>query len=170
MSKEIFILCNSAECLKEISSGKYPDLQTKDLFTCNNAFTFFRTSGKHFNMMVDGNDIYRFTERPENLFREYHQKIYFIFSEFEKPQIIVDHYERDISFSPIKIGCSSAIAALFYLNAVLNYDVIRLIGYTLIEDHEGTPAEKKNEFQKLYNNYFQEKVSDHVFRFTRKIG
>jgi len=53
MKNEIYILCNSPQCLNEISSVNYPNLHNKNIFTCNLAYSYFRTSDRHLNIFTD---------------------------------------------------------------------------------------------------------------------
>lgn len=139
MKKEIVILCNSPQCLEIISGGHIPDLHQKNLFTCNLAYTHFRTSGRHLNIFVDTPIIDSFINRPqwyENYGCYNYDKVEFIINPWEHAIYGKHNYmqhKAKIKVSPVLIPASSAIAALFYLNAAENYDVIHLVGYTLRE-------------------------------------
>lgn len=179
MSKdEIFILCNSPECLQLISSGAFPDLQEQNLFTCNNAFTFFRTTATHLNIMVDAVDILRFLAMPEKLFKDYEQNLGFVISTHDmacNKSILMDVYPPNkLMVSPIKVGASSAIHALFFLNSCNLFKTIWLVGYTIDEwdgmDKFPNLTAKKMEFEKVYANYKQEMVRPYVYKYTRKNG
>lgn len=130
---EIFILCNSRQCLEEISSGRFKKLQAKDLFTCNNAYTFFRTEGNHFNLFTDTIDIVRHTLMPETLSNGYEKQVHFIYSQYGTQMACNRSIFPGLNLSPIKTPSSSGLGALAWLNKMRNYDVIWLIGYTLDE-------------------------------------
>ena len=140
--KEIFIICNSEAALAEISSGRFPDLDKKDLFTCNNAFTFFRTTGRHLNFWTDTLDIIRHIEMPETLSKDYQKKVHHIYSQSGMKLANGNYIYQTLNYSQVKQAGSSALNALAFLsqikgidliNQIAQYDVIWLIGYTLDE-------------------------------------
>lgn len=173
--KEIYILCNSPECLAEIASGNFPDLHTKDIFTCGSAFTFFRTYGKHFNFITDGVDIVRHINHPEYLFRDYRDKVLFVFSKPETEKLNVKTIiPFQVDVSPVNVAASSAINALFFLNAQISfpYDVIHLIGYTINEwdgmEELQNLRQKKLAFDEVFKNYNVENPRPFYYKYTRK--
>ncbi len=168
---EIFIICNSSEALLLISSGYFPNLHSKDLFTCNNAFTFFRTFGKHYNFFCDAEDIKRFFRMPEKLCWDYQKKISFIFSEWDLKRNGFPLWNPDSIISPVCVPASSGMNALFYLNSLPEkYKTIWLIGYTFNEWEgiETNPrlAEKKSFLDKLDSCYERNKPYPFVYRYT----
>lgn len=131
--KTIFIICNSPEALQIIASGLYQDIHTADLFTCNNAYTFFRTSGRHLNFFTDTIDIVRHVKMPETLSKGYEKKVEFIYSRKGVTMQSGQCLFPDLKFSPLYQIGSSALNALAYLVATERYNGIHLIGYTLDE-------------------------------------
>lgn len=133
MKKNLYILCNSNEAMATITSGSFKDLADADIFTCNNAFTFVRTNGKHFNFWTDTRDIMRHIEMPENLSLDYHTKVQHIYSPFGITMANGNELYQGLCVSPVKYGCSSAIGALAFAAICLPYDKIVMIGHTLDE-------------------------------------
>lgn len=159
--KTIHILCNSPQCLAEITSGAWPALNKKDLFTCNNAFTFFRTTGVHYTFFTDTIDIMRQLIMPEQLSDHYDQHVKKIFSQWAMELKNGNLIERDITYSPINIGASSALGALAFALCCLQYDEAYLIGYTLDEGHNKI-------WDEILAGHIKEEIRPHVFKFTRK--
>lgn len=171
MKETIYILCNSAECNRIISSGYVPNLQEQNIFTCNLAYSHFRTNGLHFNMFADAIPIHDFLTNPNwgPVYDTYqYDQIIFVFNlwQWKKQRRTwpVGYPSQRVicSVSPVDIPASSAISALFYLNSVGNFDRIELIGYT-INEWDGLKGVKElepkyNEFQKVLERY---RVYDH---------
>jgi hypothetical protein len=160
--KEIFIICNSPQALMEVSSGRLPSLHQEDLFTCNNAFTFFKTSGRHLNFFTDTADIIRHVTMPEVLSGEYHKKVEHIFSRCDMKLHNGKTLYHWLRYSPVTKAASSAIGALAYLANMTDYDCVWLVGYTL--------DERENS---IWNDYIdpsfhQENVRPFVYKFDRK--
>lgn len=181
MEKEIIILCNSPQCLAEISSGNWPNLHERDLFTCNLAYSHFRTTGKHYNMFADAIPIQDFLEN-RNWVQVYHtykyENILYVFNrwqwqleKYEAPKISSEFAANYIA-SPIVVPASSAISALFYLNACHLYEKIHLVGYT-INEWQGLRAVKELQhkvqaFEDVLKNYEVEQVRPFVYTYSRK--
>lgn len=157
MSKEIYIICNSPEALKEIASGKHIDLHTKDIFTCNNAFTFFRTSGRHLNFWTDTLEIIRQIQFPENLSDGYHTKVKHIYSPYglKMANTTLLYRDKGLNFSPIQAGASSGLGALAYLAMCSDYDTIYIIGYTLDERKNPMWENIFKEYEATQNYFFK---------------
>lgn len=131
--KELHIICNSPQALDIISSGRFPDLHKRDLFTCNNAHTFFRTRKRHLNFFTDHFDIMRHLVWPEKLSDKYHEKIEHVFSQHGMKLANGTLPYRQLNYSPIEQGCSSGLAALAYATWLDEWDKIWFVGYTLDE-------------------------------------
>lgn len=159
--KEIFIICNSPQCLSEISSGKFPGLDQEDLFTSNNAFTFFKTSGKHFNFWIDWQDIFRHVTMPETLSGGYENKVQHIFSRFNMKLANGKTMYRQLHYSPVEQAASSALSALAYTAVMGEYDAAWMIGYTL--DESENPIWKH-----ILDRYDLENIHPFVLKFLKK--
>jgi hypothetical protein len=172
MNNEIIILCNSAACLDEISSGRFVDLHTRNIFTCNDAYAFFRTTGKHFNFVSDMPHVALHANNP-GLLKPWggYDHIQFIYSAWDIKRKAVNVFPG-LTYSPIEISASSAINALFYLNAVEKFDSIILVGYTINEwdgmDKFPNLKKKKEAFDVVFKNYSMEQVRKFVYEFSRK--
>lgn len=176
--KQIYILCNSPECLKEITSGEYSDLNNSDIFTCNLAYTYFRTNGKHFNIFSDSGPINEFLKH-NNWYDIYgclnYHDIEFIIhctglSYLDLSNI--DKIKGSVKISPLICNGSSSINALLYLSTCYNYDKITLIGYTLNEwsGLKNIPEleHKLIELKKLSTKYDIKQVRPYVFEYNLK--
>lgn len=166
MDKEICIICNSPQALEIISNGAFPNLHTKDLFTCNNAFTFFRTEGRHFNFWTDARDIMRHIEMPEKLSDRYETYVQHIYSPFGL-KMKSGNYLYPLVCSPIEKGCSSALGALAFLNEVYSYNKIWLIGYTLDETEN---TEVWNPIDENYTTFIDTSCYPTCYVFEKKRG
>lgn len=180
MSNEILILCNSAACLNEISSGLWPDLSQRNIFTCNLAYTFFRTEGRHLNIFSDAEPIKAFFEE-KNWSAVYapwrYNKVEFVFSKWEMETKAIfpnEHQNCPLLpvFSPVSVPGSSAINALLYLNACENFDKIYLLGYTINEwegiSHVKELQGKKQALEALLTNYKPEMIRANVWRYEKR--
>lgn len=178
MNKEIFIICNSPAALAEISSGNWPNLPDADLFTCNLAYSHFRTNGKHFNIFSDPLPINDFLSHPNwhEIYNTYqYNKIKFVINkamvgkDFEINKS--ESCKAEIDICPVSIPASSAIGALFYTVCTQHYDKIHLIGYTLNEWEgleaapELRPKLKAFEWVDLY--YKKTSPRPYLFTFTK---
>ncbi len=161
---EIFIICNSPQALKEIASGAWSQLPSADLFTCNNAFTFFRTSGKHLNFFTDTLDIFRFMTMPETLSYNYQKQVKFVFSQFGMTLANGNLIERDLHYSPVPLGASSALGALAYLNAVEDYSTVYMLGYTIQADEVNKPI-----WGDILERYDIKEIRSCVYKLTLKL-
>jgi hypothetical protein len=181
MKNEIIILCNSAACLKEVSSGNWPDLHTKNIFTCNLAYTHFRTSARHLNIFSDAPLINKFLNSPDwaRTYDTYqYTGIEFIFNTWDlgvEKNICPSKHEAVkaiCKYSPVIVPASSAIGALFYLSAVENFDKIHLLGYTINEwegiEHVKELASKQNAFNEVYKKYEVENPREFVYTYSRR--
>lgn len=162
--KEIYLICNSEQALNEISSGRFPDLDKKDLFTCNNAYTFFRTTGRHLNFWTDTEDIIRNVIMPETLSKDYQKKVDHIYSLFGRELKNGNTLYRWLKFSPVRKAGSSALNAISYLNMCEKYDVIWLIGYTLDESDN----DLWSDFYKTHRQEINGAMSPNTHKFLRK--
>jgi len=163
MSK-ITILCNSPQCLEEITSGKYNNLVNEDIFTCNLAYTYFRTNARHLNIFTDIEPINNFLDSNhlEGIFSTHlYFKIEFILHSFQfhKTQLELNNKKTPYRLikSNVVVNGSSGINALLYLVNNENYDIINLVGYSLNE-WEGikeVPELKPKliELEKIKENY-----------------
>lgn len=159
---EIYILCNSNQCLEEITSGRFPELYKADIFTCNQSYSFFRTSGRHLNFMMDTDNIIRYVLFLEPLHKDYQKKIEFIFSIWNMKQLNGNLLYRQLKYSPVQFGGSSALCALAHLSVVENYDTIYLVGYTFDE------SANKKLWNLILSNYAQQDLRTAVHKFIRK--
>lgn len=180
MDNEIYILCNSPQCLHEISSGRWPDLHKKNLFTCNLAYTFFRTDGRHLNIFTDAEPIKAFLEQhdwPAVYDTWKYNKVEFIFSAWEifsKKVKINPHKscKANYQYSPLFVPGSSAINALLHLSQFeKSFNTIYLIGYT-INEWQGIKnvkelADKKRALDYLNQKYTRNQLSDWVYRYDK---
>lgn len=171
MNNEITILCNSPQCLAEISTGGFGDLSEQNIFTCNMAYTFFRTNKRHLNIFSDSPLIESFFNTNDwyNNFGVLNYDLEFIFHLFHCKGITIPktHEHLKIKTSPDLSNNSSAINALIYLNECENFDTINLVGYTLNE-WEGIKGvnglELKNEaLDKVKENYYIHKHPQREF-------
>jgi hypothetical protein len=147
---EIFIICNSPEALDLIGILFPTQFSRADLFTCNNAFTFFRTKGKHFNFWTDARDIFKHLELTERLSGGYNEHIQHVYSRHGLTMATGNILFNDkvLKLTPHSKGASSALGALAYCATCLNYDRIVLVGYTL--------NEQKNDIWKIVNDRYKE--------------
>lgn len=179
MENEIIILCNSPQCLAEVSAGNWPNLHTKNIFTCNLAYSHFRTTGRHLNIFADAVPIIDFltNENWQNVYNTYkYMNIEFILSVWQIGMRLnyiktSEQFNAVIKKSPVVVPASSAISALFYLNACENFDKIHLVGYT-IKEWEGIEAVKelKNKvdaFNDLFKKYQVTRKRDYVYTYSR---
>ncbi len=156
----IHIICNSPECLSILSSGQFPFLNDKDLFTCNSAYTFFKTRGRHLNFFTDPESIIRNKYMPETLTHKYEKKIEFIYSQYGVAMRSNNMLFQGIRISPVKETGSSALNALAYLAECENYKTIHLIGYTF--------NEVENNIWNVINQKYDLHISGaHLFTFKR---
>ena len=175
MEQEIIIVCNSAEFIAEVSSGRWADFQHRNIFTCNNAYTHFRTSKEHFNIFVDNLDINRFYFHAEKLTEDYQNHVKFIFSDWDIKRKANSDKQLELYnglvFSPVSCGGSSAFNALLYLNSEFSYDKIHLIGYTFDEfsalEKQKSLIEKKKSFDIVLSRYDMKKVRPSVYEFSK---
>ena len=170
MNNEIIIVCNSHQFVQEISSGRWNDLDTRNLFTCNNAYTHFRTSARHFNMFSDAIDIKRHVEMPEKLHNGYHSKVEFVYYDFLG---LTSEDFPGLNYSPVVAPASSAIQALWYLGLKEKFDTIYLIGYTMNEwdvmAEEGMRFFTwQEEWKRFFNKYTVTTMKENVYKFTLK--
>lgn len=174
--EEIIIICNSNHALQSISTGKYGDLSNKNIFTCNLAYSFFRTRQRHLNIFSDGPIIQDFIKCQLNKTWHYiystapYNNVQFIYNTWDfNGHNFGYHF---IKPSPVIIQGSSAIGALFYLNEVENFNTIHLTGYTLNEweNLEKIPelALKHAEFNKVFRKYELIKKGDFDYLLNRK--
>lgn len=175
---KIVILCNSPQCLQIISAGHYPNLHQTDIFTCNLAYTHFRTSKRHFNIFSDRAIIEAFLNCDNwySVFGTLNYDLEYIFHLQEVKEITLKdkHANLNIKASPVTANGSSAVNALLYLHACENYDEIHLVGYTLNE-WEGIKnvkelSDKLNRLKALLNDYEVSNPSDHLFIYKKKIS
>jgi len=174
--KEIFILCNTPKCLEEISSGRFAYLQTKDIFTCNHAYTFIWTSGKHYNIIIDNEDIDFFVNDSyfmrESKYKRNTDKINFILSPFnEGKKDAFNGQYKGFEFSPVMCGGSSGLQAVLYCGRALDYDRIYFIGYLPIFEEfnsVGMPQDKKAEIDYFFSKYSDEALREGVYLFTKR--
>lgn len=131
--KTIYVICNSPEALFVLTSGMLNNLVNSDIFTCNNAYTFFRTSGRHLNFFTDTIDIMRHVKIPETLSKGYEKSVEFIYHRKGATAATGLCLFPGLKFSPVQGMGSSALNAIAYLVAVEDYEMIQLIGYTLDE-------------------------------------
>jgi hypothetical protein len=157
----INLICNSSECLSIISSGAAGYLSAQNLCTCNNAFTFFRTSGIHINFFTDTMDIIRHITMPETLSNGYEKKVQHVFSPWAMKLANGNLITRDLNYSPIDKGASSGLGALAYLVNCHNYDKIHMIGYTINES-------ENNIWHDILPYYTREEIQPFLFRFLKK--
>jgi hypothetical protein len=162
-NNEIIIICNSPQCLAEITSGNYPNLANQNIFTCNLAYSYFRTTGQHYNIFTDIPAITDFLYNP-NWYGIYstnpYNKVIFVINNFtsDKPILLVeDGNNRIITEFGIKIPASSGMAALFYLVKNTQFKKITLLGYTLNEwegiEHNNKLQNKVKMFEFINQNY-----------------
>jgi hypothetical protein len=180
MQNEIIILCNSAACLNEISAGHWPNLHQKNIFTCNFAYTHFRTSGLHFNIFSDADPIIAFLtcENWDNVFTSYpYKNTQFVLNTWDIDTkkinpIPSNQFNLPLIKSPIKVPASSSIGALLYLNACENFEKIHLVGYT-INEWEGIETvkelkSKQEALNDLHKNYQQTNPREFVYIYERR--
>lgn len=164
MNESIYIICNSSECLQLITGHNIPrisGLHNADLFTCNSAYTFFRTTGRHFNFWTDTVDIIRKVTMPETLSQDYQKHVEHIFSPFGLYLGNGNLLYRGLQVSPVKEGCSSALGALAYLAECHQYKQIYLVGYTL--DETTNPVWKG-----ILDKYAQDLKCPYFYVFNKK--
>lgn len=98
--------------------------------------------------------------------------IEFIYSVWDQIQQVGKVLYNTLKYSTVCVGASSAINALFYLNAVEKYDEITLIGYTINEwdgmDKFPNLLQKKLAFDEVFKNYSMEKIRQYTYKFSRK--
>jgi hypothetical protein len=187
MKNEIHIICNSPEALEEISAGRWPELHKKNIFTCNLAYTHFRTSARHLNIFSDAIPIkdFLFNKNWPQIYGAYNYSgIEFIFNLWKDGKgndvHIIDiicnkhPFKINLKAAPDIVPASSAIGALFYLNAIEKFDKIHLIGYTLNEwegiENVKELSGKNQAFKDLFKNYQEERPRPCVFTYTRRFG
>lgn len=160
--KTLYIICNSPRALNAISSGKLKNLDEKDIFTCNNAYTFFKTSGKHYNFWTDVSDIFRHIKLPEQLSDNYHLKVKHVYN--KNAVFLKDGRQlfRNIFISPIDILCSSGMGALCFASVCLDYNRLVFVGHTLVE--------KQETYDFIDNNFVLQSVSFNycIYEYKRK--
>lgn len=180
MTKQISILCNSPQCLAEITSGNYPELYKSDLFTCNLAYTHIRTEGRHLNIFSDRAIVHAFLSAHDwhgTFSTAPYNKVEHIINlaTISEQSILhgsLDHIAHRVKESPLRIPASSAIGALFHSIECEHYDQIRLIGYNLKEwKHISNVKElkaKKEMFDKICDLYNIEEKNGSTYIYTKK--
>lgn len=142
MRKRIFVICNSAAALSIICGGDLfddpdilnhgvdrVDLSKEDIFTCNSAYGFFRTEGRHYNMIVDPEDIERRVLYPERLCDGYEKNIGFIYSPWDMGFKTIPKRFPLLRFVTDELACSSGLNAAVH-SLRLGYTCVRMVGYT----------------------------------------
>lgn len=175
-NNKMIILCNSPQCLNIISGGQYPNLNESNIFTCNLAYTHFRTNKRHLNIFSDRPIIEAFLNCDNwySVFGTLNYDLEYVFHQWESGQITVPKnlHHLNIKKSPVTSNGSSAVNALLYLHECEKFDEIHLVGYT-INEWKGLKnvkelTDKYNRLQNLLKDYDVNNPQPFVFVYKRK--
>lgn len=133
MTNKCYVICNSKEALDSISSGMHKDISSCDLFTCNSSYGFFRTSGDHFNLVVDVKDILRHVALPESLYGGYSPKMYFSNWAEGRGGLKESIGRDDLLWLPFLSHRSGGLQALMFAFSK-GYEEIWFLGYNYLDE------------------------------------
>jgi hypothetical protein len=133
--KKIYCIGNSQLALKLISSGEYSNLHECDIFTSNFSYCFFRTNGRHLNMVIEPVLIDLFAKIPlcEPTFRNGsafdYDKIEMVYSNWNQGAKGLKELYPAMKFMNEENYASSGISSVFH-SMELGYDEIYLLGFS----------------------------------------